>query len=93
MSAKAKPNASWRREKLLYFVMLRQMETLSPTLRDAYARLAEAASAADGWDLRTVILDWLETELRTLGKSEDNVGPLGIQLMKAAVAVSNALGR
>ncbi len=82
-----------QREKLLYFVLLRQVETPSVWLSEAYQRLADAASAADGWDLRTVILDWLETELRCLRASGDDKDHHGIQLMKSAVALSNALAQ
>jgi hypothetical protein len=80
-------------EKLLYFVLLRQVESPSPEMRDAYQRLADTASEATGWDLRTVILDWLETEMRSLRERGEDVGGQGIQLMKAAVALSNALGQ
>ena len=85
--------ASSQREKLLYFVLLRQMEAPSASVRDAYQRLADAASHAAGWDLRTVILDWLEAELRSPRTSEDDAGLHGVHLMKAAVALSNALGQ
>jgi hypothetical protein len=57
---------SSQREKLLYFVLLRQMEAPSASVRDAYQRLADAAS---------------------------NAGLHGVHLMKAAVALSNALGQ
>lgn len=80
-----------QREKLLYFVMLRQIEASSPTLHDAYQRLADVASEAVGWDPRTVILDWLEGELRVLRQDGEQQGDVGSQLMKAAVALSNAL--
>ncbi len=76
------------RDKLLYFIMLRQMEASSDVIRTAYGRLSEAISGASGWDLRTVILDWLETELRTLPENSDGAGH---QLMKAAVAMSQIL--
>ena len=82
---------SSQREKLLYFVMLRQVETTCPVVQAAYQRLADAASAAAGWDLRTVILDWLEAELRSARKPGDTAGSSGPELMKAAVALSNAL--
>jgi hypothetical protein len=79
-----------QREKLLYFLTLRQMETSCKALRSAYERLGEAIAVATGWDLRTVILDWLETELRSLPPAGD--GPTsGPQLMKAAVAMSHVL--
>lgn len=87
------PKASPQHEKLLYFVMLRQMEAPSAALGDAYGRLSDAASAAAGWDLRTVILDWLETELRSLRQVEGDSGTHGVQLMRGAVALSNALGQ
>ena len=89
----ARPNSqtSTEREKLLYFVMLRQMEAPSQAIRDAYQRLADAASVAGGWDSRTVMLDWLEAELRLIRASGDEAGDRGPQLMKATVALSNAL--
>jgi hypothetical protein len=87
------PKLPPQREKLLYFVLLRQVETPSKDLRDAYQRLANTASEAVGWDLRTVILDWLEAEMKALRERGEDVGGQGIQLMKAAVALSNALGQ
>jgi len=80
-----------QREKLLYFLTLRQMETSCEALRSAYERLGGAISAASGWDLRTVILDWLEAELRGLSHSEEGASSSGPQLMKAAVAMSHVL--
>ena len=89
----AKPNspASTEREKLLYFVMLRQLETSSELVRAAYGRLADATSAATGWDPRTVMLDWLEAELKALRQIGEAAGDSGSQLMRATVAFSNAL--
>jgi len=78
------------REKLHYFLTLRQMETSCEVLRSAYERLGEAIAVATGWDLRTVILDWLEAELRSLPSSEEGATS-GPQLMKAAVAMSHVL--
>lgn len=80
-----------QRETLLYFVMLRQIETDTPALRDAFARLAQAASEALGWDPSTLILDWLEGELRTLRAAGQPHGPADAQLMSAAVALAKAL--
>ena len=91
MPRAAGQQTSRQAEKLLYFVMLRQHETPCPVLEAAYQRLADAASAAAGWDLRTVILDWLESELASLSRDGKDVGGSGIQLMKAAVALSQAL--
>jgi hypothetical protein len=79
-----------QREKLLYFLTLRQMETSSEVLRSAYERLGEAISAASGWNLSTVILDWLDAELRHLPPSGEG-STSGSQLMKAAVAMSHVL--
>ncbi len=79
-----------QREKLLYFLTLRQMETSSEVLRSAYERLGEALSAASSWNLSTVILDWLDAELRHLPASGEG-STSGPQLMKAAVAMSHVL--
>lgn len=79
------------REKLLYFVMLRQMEEPSEAVREAYQRLADAAAEAVGWDPRTLLLDWLESELRALRQRGEHQSSVGSQLMKAAVALSHAL--
>lgn len=89
----ARPNSreSAEREKLLYFVMLRQLETSSEILRAAYGRLADATAAATGWNPRTVMLDWLEAELKVLQQMGDAAGDSGSQLMKATVVFSNAL--
>ena len=78
------------REKLRYFVLLRQMEAESPLVREAYQRLADVAAAAEGWDPRTLILDWLESELRGLGPTGTSQESGG-HLMGAAVALANAL--
>ena len=79
-----------QREKLLYFLTLRQMETSCDALSSAYERLAAAIGAASGWDLRTVILDWLEAELKSLTHTGEGATS-GTQLMKAAVAMSHVL--
>lgn len=91
MPASPTPPRSTDREKLLYFVMLRQMEAPSQAVRDAYQRLADAASIASGWDSRTLMLDWLESELRLIRTAGEGAGDRGSQLMKATVALSNAL--
>lgn len=91
MPERPEPNLPPGLGKLLYFVLLRQVETDSPELRDAYQRLADMASEAEGRDLRTVILDWLEVEMRSLREQGHDVDGQGIQLMKAAVALSAAL--
>ena len=93
MPRRPEPKPPPELEKLLYFVLLRQVESPSLEMRDAYQRLANTASEAAGWDLSTVILDWLEAELRFLRQRGEDVGGQGIQLMKAAVALSNALGQ
>ena len=80
-----------QRETLLYFVMLRQIEADSPALREAFARLAQAASEALGWDPSTIVLDWLEGELRTLRTASQPHSPTGAVLMGAAVALAKAL--
>ena len=84
-------SAAAQRETLLYFVMLRQIEADSPVLREAFARLAQAASEALGWDPSTIVLDWLEGELRTLRTAGQPHSPTGAQLMSAAVALAKAL--
>ena len=91
MPARPDLQTSTQREKLLYFVMLRQMEASGEAQRQAYQRLADAASVSSGWDPRTVILDWLEAELRLIRQLGDEAGERGPQLMKATVALSNAL--
>jgi Arc/MetJ-type ribon-helix-helix transcriptional regulator len=87
--AKLKPSSDI--EKLQYFLMLRQFETQSEVIRAAYQRLADTASASTGWNVRTVILDWLEAELRVLRRSPEDTKPVASELMKAAVSLSNAL--
>lgn len=79
------------REKLLYVIMLRQFETPCQTMRDAYERLANSASVSGGWDLRTVIMDWLEAEIRCLGEPDRNDDTLGPRLMTAAVSLAKAV--
>ena len=91
MVAQPKPKTSPQLEKLSYFLMLRQFEAQSEVLQSAYQRLADAASDAAGWDLRTVILDWLEAELRLLQGAGEDTGATASELMKAAVTLSNAL--
>ena len=91
MSARRKPKSSPGHEKLSYFLMLRQMEADSEPLRAAYQRLADAAAGASGWDLRTVVLDWLESELRGLQTCPAETKPVASELLRAAVALGNAL--
>ena len=91
MSAKRKPKSSPGHDKLSYFVMLRQMEAESDLLRAAYERLASAASNAAGWDLRTVVLDWLESELRLLRAHGGETQAVSSELLRAAVGLGNAL--
>jgi len=89
--AQTKLKASSDIEKLQYFLMLRQFETRSDVIRAAYQRLADGASDSAGWNVRTVILDWLEAELRELRKMPDDTTAVSSELMKAAVSLSNAL--
>lgn len=91
MVAQTKLKPSPDLEKLQYFLMLRQFETQSDLMRAAYQRLSDAASDAAGWNVRTVILDWLEAELRTLRNSPEDTKAVASELMKAAVSLSNAL--
>ena len=95
MAAKARlkedPKTTPLQEKLWYFATLRQMEAESDALSDAYKRLAATTLDASGWDAQTVILDWLEAELRILRKRGQDRGPDASQLMKAAVNLAHAL--
>ncbi len=75
----------------MYVLSLRQLEGPPDLLGAAYDRLAAAASAAVGQNLRTVILDWLEAELKILQQAGEAAGTSGTQLMRAAVSLSNAL--
>ena len=88
---KEDPKPTPQQEKLWYFAMLRQMDAPSDATRDAYKRLSAVTLDASGWDTRTVILDWLEAELRTLRKKGQGQGADASQLMKAAVNLANAL--
>ena len=88
---KEDPKTTPAQEKLWYFAMLRQMEAESDTVRDAYKRLAATTLDASCQDTRTVILDWLEAELRILRKRGQDQGANASQLMKAAVNLANAL--
>jgi hypothetical protein len=89
--AQTKLMASSDLEKLEYFLMFRQFETQSDLIRGAYQRVADTALVSEGWNMRTVILDWLEAELRTLRDSPDDTKAVASELMKAAVSLSNAL--
>jgi hypothetical protein len=95
LAAKARlkedPKTTPAQEKLWYFATLRQMETESAAVRDAYKRLAAITLDASGWDAQTVILDWLEAELRILRKKGQDRSAEASQLMKAAVNLANAL--
>jgi hypothetical protein len=91
VTARRKPKSSPGHEKLSYFLMLRQMEAESDLVRAAYQRLADAASGAAGWDLRTVILDWLEAELRLLQMHREDTKATASELLRAAVTLANAL--
>lgn len=95
MAAKARlkdvPKTTPAQEKLWYFAMLRQMDAPSDATRDAYKRLAAVTLDASGWDPQTVILDWLEAELRLLSKKGQAQGAEPSQLMKAAVNLASIL--
>jgi hypothetical protein len=93
VSGRRKPKSSPGHEKLSYFLMLRQMEAESDLVRSAYQRLADAASGAAGWDLRTVILDWLEAELRLLQARQEDTKATASELLRAAVTLANALAQ
>lgn len=88
---KDEPKTTPQQEKLWYFAMLRQMEAESQAVRDAYKRLAATTLDASGWNTQTVILDWLEAELRTLSKKGQGRGADASQLTKAAVNLANVL--
>jgi hypothetical protein len=88
---KAEPTPTPQQEKLWYFAMLRQMEADAEVLREAYKRLAATTLDASGWNTQTVILDWLEAELRALRKVGQGQGAEASQLMAAAVNLTNAL--
>lgn len=78
-------------EKLLCFVLLRQMETPCQTVRAAYQRLADASARAGGASVATVILDWLERELSSLCGQGSEGKEQGSQLVQAAVALASVL--
>ena len=88
---KEHPQTTPAQEKLWYFATLRQMEAQSDSVRDAYKRLAALALEASGWNIQTVILDWLEAELRVLSKRGQDRGAEAKQLMQAAVKLASAL--
>lgn len=91
MPDEANARTATPRETLLYFVTLRQIEADCPVIREAFGRLAQAASETLGWDPSTLILDWLESELRTLCATGQADSSTGAQLMSAAVALARAL--
>lgn len=91
MAPKADLKTTPAQEKLWFFVMLRQIEAQSEATRAAYKRLAAIALDANGWDPGTVILDWLEAELRILRKKGDDGGAAATQLMAAAVNLANVI--
>ena len=88
---KEEPTPTPQQEKLWYFAMLRQMEADAEVLREAYKRLAATTLDASSWNTRTIILDWLEAELRTLRKKGQDRSTEASQLMRAAVNLANAL--
>ena len=88
---KEDPKPTPAQEKLWYFATLRQMQAESDALQDAYKRLAAITLDASGWDTQTVILDWLESELRILRKKAQDRSAEASQLMAAAVNLANAL--
>ena len=85
------PKTTPAQEKLWYFATLRQMEAQSEAVRGAYGRLAALTLEASGWNVQTVILDWLEAELRSLRQTGTEASAAGTHLMRAAVALSSAL--
>ena len=79
-----------QRNRLLYMLMLRQLETSSQELRAACSRLEESIEAASDQAPQTLILDWLQTELMALHHAGEETD-IGAQLLEAAVAFSNSL--
>ncbi|TNC48458.1 hypothetical protein FHG66_13985 [Rubellimicrobium rubrum] len=79
-----------QRDRLLYMLMLRQLETSSRELRAACSRLEESLEAASDRAPQTVILDWLQSELMALHHAGDDTD-VGAQLLNAAVSFSNSI--
>jgi hypothetical protein len=95
LAAKARlkedPKTTPAQEKLWYFATLRQMEAESAPISDAYRRLAAITLDASGWDTQTLILDWLEAELRALRKKGQDRSAEASALMKAALNLASVL--
>lgn len=80
-----------QRERLLYTLMLRQIETQSSVLRAAYGRLERAISDARDASPDTLILDWLEAELTRLRRQGSSADEAGAHLLNQAVALCRTL--
>jgi hypothetical protein len=91
MPARPLSELAKQRDRLIYFVMVRQNDASCQAVRDAYERLALVAEEAVGWDPQTVILDWLQAELKTPQQPGGEGGSPAPQLMKAAVAMKKFL--
>lgn len=85
------PLRSTARETLICFALLRQMETPCPVLQNAYQRLVEAASRADGMEAGMLVLGWVEGEVRALRTQGGATGEQEGQLLQAAVALASVL--
>ena len=72
-------------------LMLRQIEAQSSALRSAYLRLEEAISGKATESLDTVILDWLEGELKSLRRQGADTSEIGPALLSQTLALCRAL--
>ena len=81
-----------QRESLLRMVLLQQIEAQSSELRASCARLEMSLIFAEERPLQTIILDWLEAELKTLQQTEDGADA-GSQILTATAALLGSLNR
>ena len=91
MVVESSPQTQAQRERLLYTLMLRQIEAQSSALRAAYGRLENAVAASKDASPDTLILDWLESELTRLKREAADAGDTGSQLLKQAVSLCSML--
>lgn len=72
-------------------LMLRQIEAQSSALRAAYRRLEKAVSSEITGSPDTLILDWLEAELKILRRQGAETCETGLTLLSQAVTLCGAL--
>jgi hypothetical protein len=79
--------------QLMYMIAHRQISATSEHLQATYARLEKAVISAPKKHPRTIILDWLETELASLPHAEHSEEGHASLLLRDAIEFGKAVAR